>query len=54
MVFDLHTWLYDIMGVDKNFFFGPILTTVLPTVFWIGLFLNEVPFDLKIFNTTRT
>ena len=54
MVLDLHTWLYDKMGVDRNFYFGPILTTVLPAIFWIGLFLNEVPIDLKIFETTKT
>jgi len=54
MIIDMHTWLYDHMGVDRGFFFGPILTTVLPTVFGIALFLNEIPLDFKIFDTTKS
>ena len=52
MVLDLHTWLYDHLGIDTGFYFGPLLSTVLPMAFWCGLFLSEVPIDLKIFDTT--
>ena len=54
MVLDLHAWLYDHIGVDRGFYFGPFLTTLIPLVFSAGLFLNEVPIDLKIFDTTLT
>ena len=52
MVLDLHAWIYEHLGIDTGFYFGPLLSTVLPMAFWGGLFLNEVPIDLKIFDTT--
>jgi hypothetical protein len=52
MVLDFHTWLYEHLGIDTGLYFGPLLSTVLPMAFWGGLFLNEVPIDLKIFDTT--
>jgi hypothetical protein len=52
MVLDFHTWLYEHLGIDTGFYFGPLLSTLLPMAFWGGLFLNEVPIDLKIFDTT--
>ena len=52
MVLYFHTWLYEHLGIDTGFYFGPLLSTLLPMAFWGGLFLNEVPIDLKIFETT--
>ena len=52
MVIDLHEWLYSFMGIDTGFYFGPHLTVIIPALFWAGLFMNEVPIDLKIFDTT--
>ena len=52
MVLDFHSWLNEHLGIDTGFYFGPLLSTLLPMAFWGGLFLNEVPIDLKIFDIT--